>query len=228
MMRIIIISAIFLFFSAPLFAQGFIDRSTYYSYGTKLYAEAFYQPVVDSDSNEVTILFKIAHHALVFVRGNSIELGNFFEATPSLEATLRDSTGIIRHRLRWRDTLRVLNYDETESKDLYSQGYLTFFAIPGKYDATISLLDSYDRTAHKIDLTLEIKDFSVRNLISNPIFTDKVPGIRGFNFFPFIILSHSFVERSIRRGVFRFPKIIEFFSSFIKISSLNLTKLIIC
>lgn len=190
-MRCMLISLIFIIISGTLFAQGFVDRSTYYSYGTKLYAEVFYQPVADSDSLEVTLLFKIAHHALVFVRGNSIEFGNFFQANPAIEATLRDSTGIIRHRLRWRDTLRVFSYDETESKDLYTQGYLTFFARPGKYEAAISLLDTYDKTAHKIDLSVEIKDFASQPLISNPIFADKVAGIRDFNYYPFILGSNS-------------------------------------
>ncbi len=186
-MRTILFVLTFVLISTNLCAQGFIDRSTYYSFGTKLYAEAFYQPVAESDSLEVTLLFKIAHHALVFVRGNSIELGNYFQADPALEATLRDSTGIIRHRLRWRDTLRLLTYDDTESKDLYMQGYLTFLARPGKYEAVISLLDSYERTAHKIDLSMEFKDFSSQPLISIPIFAEKAPGIRDFNYYPFIL-----------------------------------------
>ncbi|MBE2188236.1 MAG: GWxTD domain-containing protein [Desulfobulbaceae bacterium] len=181
-----IISMIFLFHLQSI-AQGFSDRSSYYSYGTKMYAESFYQPIADNDSIEVTLMFKIVHHTLGFIKSNSNDKENHFFATPSLEIIIKDSDGIIRNRIRWKDTIHVNNYDDTESKDKFAIGYVQFNMMPGSYNSSISLLDSYDKKTHSIDLKLNPEDFSRKPLISNPVFVTKNAGISDYIYYPFIL-----------------------------------------
>lgn len=181
-----IISMIFLFHLQSI-SQGFSDRSSYYSYGTKMYAESFYQPIADNDSIEVTLMFKIVHHTLGFIKSNSNDKENHFFATPSLEIIIKDSDGIIRNRIRWKDTIHVNNYDDTESKDKFAIGYVQFNMMPGSYNSSISLLDSYDKKTHSIDLKLKPEDFSRKPLISNPVFVTKNAGISDYIYYPFIL-----------------------------------------
>lgn len=186
-MKFILMTVFFTILHIQLAAQGFSDRSTYYSYGTKMYAEAFYQPIADNDSLEITIMFKIVHHAMSFVKSTSIDRESYFFATPSVEITLRDTLGIIRNRQRWKDTLKLSRYEDTESKDKFSAGFIQFNMLPGIYNTSLSLLDSYDKESHKVELSLSIIDFSNKPIISQPIFVSKSAGITDYKYDPFIL-----------------------------------------
>ncbi|MCO5252106.1 MAG: GWxTD domain-containing protein [Candidatus Kapabacteria bacterium] len=181
-----IISIIFLF-QLHINAQGFSDRSTYYSYGTKMYAESFYQPIAGNDSIEITLMFKIVHHTLSFVKATESDRENQFSATPSIEIIMKDSDGIIRNRIRWKDTIYVNRYEDTESKDKFAVGFVLFNMMPGIYNTQITLLDAYDKKTHAVDLTLNPEDFSRKPLISKPVFVTKNPGISEFIYSPFIL-----------------------------------------
>lgn len=117
------------------FSQGrMLDRSSYYSYGERYYVDALVLPLEGRDSVEIDIIFKIVNDYLAFTQKNSDKSLSGYYAYPLVEIECRDSVGIIRKRLEWRDTIYKASYEETTSKTSYTYGSLKFHILTGDYN----------------------------------------------------------------------------------------------
>lgn len=155
-----------------LFAQkGNFDKSTYYSYGTNIYMEAYSLPGEKADSSQVIVMFKILYDALPFKQVNPLENPGAYLAVPEVEIVFADSDGIIRRRASWSDSLWVNSFIETNSKDKYTSGFLTLYMPPSKYDITIQIIDKYKQSNDKAEFEIDLnRNLNKSQIVSMPFF----------------------------------------------------------
>lgn len=171
----ILITVFFCFNILNVFSQNEqFDRSTYYSYGVKLFSEAHILPDAQADSLKVTILFKISYDAIQFVQKNPLENQGSYQGIATTEIYFKDSNGIIKNRNLWSDTIWISDYNETKSKVEYVYGMIETKLAKGNYDCSVILLDRFKIASEKNEIDINAdKDFSNKPQIGSPIFTFK-------------------------------------------------------
>lgn len=149
MKKIILISILFLT-SLQLISQTKFtnDRSSYYTYGSQFFAEAVVLPHEDADSIRVIIYYKIMNDVLSFQQIKDNKHNRQYMATSSVEAIIKDKTGIIREHSMKQDTIYVDTFEKTNSKTDYTVGYMEGVLPEGKFTGEVKL---YDRYAQKIE-----------------------------------------------------------------------------
>lgn len=168
--------------------QNQLDRSSFYSYGTRMFSEAHTLPSDSPDSINVLVMFKVVHEALLFVQANPLENPGSFQAIPSVEIFFKDELGIIKNRTLWTDTLWVNSYEDTKSKYKYSEGFVYIRLPIMNYNCTVQLLDRYRKPADKSEIKLNSKiNFSQSGTISDPIFAYSNPDLPAYKMVPFIL-----------------------------------------
>ena len=167
------------------------NRASFYSYGTRLFSEAHVLPDKSPDSINVMVLYKVVHEALVFIQVNPLENPGHFQAIPTVEIYFRDNSGIIRNRTLFSDTVWVNTYEETQSKDLYAQGYSVTKLSISDYTCTVQLLDRYRKPADKNEISLKSNlKFLKEPVISDPIFAHSSDKLIPSQVVPFILGSN--------------------------------------
>lgn len=166
---ILILSSLLLFIvlSSNIKANQ-IDKSAYYNFGEKFYVGANALPTGDGDSLEITVFFRLAHEIIPFTQ---LKSNNSFMGIPSVEITLKDTTGVIRRRALWDDTVYVAGYDETVTKGVFVYGCVSFKAATGFYDLIFQINDKYAQRIKKAVLRLNFdKTFFTMPSIAKPLF----------------------------------------------------------
>jgi hypothetical protein len=72
------------------------------------------------DSMTILAMFRIQYDALLFEKSTSFR--GAYVAFPSLEIESKDSNGIIKSRIQWKDSVFASNYEQTNSESLYAYG----------------------------------------------------------------------------------------------------------
>lgn len=165
--------SIFLFtFLFAMSLQSQTDKSIYYSYGTQFYSEHIVNANNSTDSIDVFVLYSIMYDALSFIK----EINNLsqfeYTAAPKIEVTFKDSDGIIRNRAFVNDTLITLNYEETNSKELFDKNSI-FTTLPkDNYEAKLSVYEN-KTLIYDTKFTIYGDSISLNNYFPKPIFCFK-------------------------------------------------------
>lgn len=172
-----LITVLFLASIASIAYGKQFDRSQYYSYGVKFYAETHAFPSEFSDSLDVGVFFKLMNEIVAFNKEQG-QLDRYY-AVPALEITCKDSDGIIRKRHLWRDTVRVYGYDQTLSKSNFIHGSSFFRLKAGEYKVKIKVDADFIKQATSKEIEFDVShSFYDKPTYSKPIFAmpnkDKV------------------------------------------------------
>jgi GWxTD domain-containing protein len=171
-MKKALITALVIILCLPMFAFGqrnrMRDRSMYYSYGEKLYADYFLQSAESPDSINILVSFRILFESISFKKDDRT---GGYTANPEAEIICRDENNIIRKREMWRTNIHVDDYETTASKEDYAFGSVDFNMPAGSYSIEIELLDMPDSRDNEYEFELDKKlDFSVAGMITPPVF----------------------------------------------------------
>ena len=132
-----------------------------------LYSELRALPHKSSDSMMILALFRIQYDVLVFEKSNSFR--GEFVAMPSLEIELKDTNGIIRGRVQWKDSVFAKTFEQSNDESMYAFGMRSLILQNNHYVATLSLTDK-GRVIKKMRLpTLAVRE------IGQPFFTSGNP-----------------------------------------------------
>lgn len=101
------------------------DKSFYYDYGKQFYAEAYQIGETGRDSVEALVLFRFSYSLMTFSKSTGFRNNsNSYTAAPNIFIDFRDSSGVIKKREKWTDTVVTGNYDTTKSKNYFYSGYV--------------------------------------------------------------------------------------------------------
>ncbi len=139
----IMIAAIaFLVLAISAYSQIPGDRSKYYNYGARFFAEVHLMPADSPDSVKAVVLLRMSYSTLNFIKPTeSTSLNKKFIAMPYVEAEFKDSKGIIRRLTEWRDTIITDDYNITTLRDVYTYGIMETTLINDNYSAQVKLYD---------------------------------------------------------------------------------------
>lgn len=142
--------------ASPLQAQraNRVQRATVGEYGERLYADAMILPRAGIDSADLFVSFRVAHDALTFTRvtDQSNNRGNF-SAEFTLSVEVRDSIGVIRSRVRFKDTAYVNSYDASIDRSAMHHGSCRVGIAPGTYRVILETLGQRESTKRSVTLS---------------------------------------------------------------------------
>jgi GWxTD domain-containing protein len=148
-----------------------MDKSAYYSYGTLLYAESHVLPYNNTDSIKIAVMFKLLYDAMQFTQVNPLENAGKFMAVPEVEIYFKDDQGVIKKRTMWSDTVWVNEFEQTNAKDKYTNGYLIVNLPSGNYTIVVQMIDKYKQAAEIEEIKVKAdKKFLQNSFICEPIF----------------------------------------------------------
>jgi len=132
-----------------------------------LYTEVRALSHSSEDSMNVLIMFRIQYDALTFERSSSFR--GEFVAFPALEIEMKDTNGIIRGRVQWKDSVFAPTFEQTNAEKTYAFGMRKLSMPKMQYGATLTLTDK-GRVVKKARIpSLLIK------MIGQPLFTNGNP-----------------------------------------------------
>ena len=149
-------------------SQSEKDRSVFYDYGKRFYFETHTLPVNTGDSINILTLFRISNSLLSFTKN-----GKGYSAFPQVELEYRDSNEIIKKRLVWKDTIIVIDYNDTKQKSAYNFGNVTAKLPTGKYKLNILLTDNGKNQIREIKHIIPKTSFAAEGNFSLPFFFRK-------------------------------------------------------
>lgn len=140
--------------------------------GERLYADVIVVPRTSMDSADLFVSFRVAHDALTFTRVTDMmnNAGNY-SAEFTLSVEVRDSIGVIRSRIRFKDTAYVNSYEESVDRAAMHHGSCRVGLAPGTYRVILETLSQRD--ANKRTVSLPSISFTPRSK------TLKAPGFIG-------------------------------------------------
>lgn len=154
--------------AGPLSAQrpNRVQRANMGEYGDRLYADAMILPRMSGDSADLFVSFRVAHDALTFTRVTDMnnDAGNF-AAEFTLSVEVRDSIGIIRSRVRFKDTAYVNSYDASIDRSAMHHGSCRIGIVPGTYKVVLETLGQRESTKRAVTLSQLSFTPSARGLI---------------------------------------------------------------
>ncbi|MBU3678801.1 MAG: GWxTD domain-containing protein [Candidatus Kapabacteria bacterium] len=130
--------------------------------GERLYADVMMVPRASMDSADLFVSFRVAHDALTFTRVTDMlnNAGNY-SAEFTLSVEVRDSIGVIRSRVRFKDTAYVNSYEESIDRAAMHHGSCRVGLAPGTYRVILETLSQRD--ANKRSVTLSPISFTPRS-----------------------------------------------------------------
>lgn len=146
-----------------------VDRSTYYSYGTQFYVETLTVPDISKDSIHVYVMYNIMYDALAFKKKINDLSRVYYSASPKIEITFKDDTGIIRNRAFKIDSIDIDEYKRTSSKSDFHLGILSTKLPKNDFEAKFNIYENKSSLYEK-DIDIEGKSIETDNYISEPIF----------------------------------------------------------
>jgi GWxTD domain-containing protein len=168
---LIILMAFLNILPLSLFAQVQKQPSSLYptldSQRESLYTEVRALHHASEDSMTIISLFRIQYDALIFEKSGSFR--GEYVAFPSLEIEAKDSNGIIKARLQWKDSVFAANYEQTNSEVLYAFGLRAVTIPKNQYAIVLSLMDR-GQIIKKVRISkIALQEFA------NPLFTSDNP-----------------------------------------------------
>jgi GWxTD domain-containing protein len=162
------------------------DRSQYYEYGTRLFAEAIVLPSTTPDSMNLYVMYRISYSIMNFSKVSGRE--DKFYSTPVVEFEFRDSTGIIRKRLAHSDTIVIKNYNEIKSRSDYYYGYM-FTKLPNThFEINGTFSDAQTKSSRKFKAKIiDHTEFLKKSTIGNPILTSPLREKETNYYIPFVM-----------------------------------------
>lgn len=164
------------------------DRSKYYNFGARFFSEVYLMPTESPDSLKALVLFRISYSTLDFIKPEKVSNDMInFKALPLVEAEFKDSEGIIRKIIEWRDTIVSKDYDVTKDRDVFVFGSIETTLATDDYSAEIKLFKDNQTVTKEIKIP-EIKktDFYNESCIAIPIFANKLKQNGNVIYNPFI------------------------------------------
>ncbi|MBU3698522.1 MAG: GWxTD domain-containing protein [Candidatus Kapabacteria bacterium] len=153
---LLVLATLFVGVASPLTAQraNRVQRATVGEYGDKLYADAMMLPRAGIDSADIFVSFRVAHDALTFTRvtDQNNSKGNF-SAEFTLSVEVRDSIGVIRSRVRFKDTAYVNSYDASIDRSAMHHGSCRIGIAPGTYRVVLETLGQRETTKRTVTLS---------------------------------------------------------------------------
>jgi len=168
--------------------RGVQDRMMFLDYGDRFHAEAVAIPTERGDSARIIVMFRLANDFLTFVRNDDrFDIGGNFKAEMSVSIEVRDSLGVIRQRVPWKDTAYTNTFEETNSKTDFHYGWSSVGVGPGTYVVSVELLAKKESQQRKLKLpALSFNPLSTNSQITQPIFGLPLAKSGGTTVQPFI------------------------------------------
>lgn len=162
-----------LFLFLPISMQAQIQKNGSSLYPTlesqrePLYTEIRTLHHSSEDSMIILAMFRIQYDALLFEKSSSFR--GEFVAFPSLEIESKDTNGIIKSRIQWKDSVFAANYEQTNSESLYAFGMRSITVPRTHYAIVISLVDKGQVIKKMRIPKVILQEFA------NPLFTSENP-----------------------------------------------------
>jgi GWxTD domain-containing protein len=175
----------------PVFAQTqnaqIQTRSIFVDVGEKLYAEAIVLPTERVDSAGVAVFFRISHAMLSFTRvleGDEVR-GNF-SAPVTVSIEVRDSIGVVRKRIAFKDTAFVNTFEQTNDRTLFRYGWRLVTIPPGKFDLTLETQSAKESTQRRLALPPVVFTPSSHTTLTRPFFVEEIKQQDSIYITPFV------------------------------------------
>lgn len=117
-------------------------------------AEAFALPAATSDSARIVVMFRMRYDMLQFKPTGSspvVSQGSF-AAVPYVITEVKDSIGIIRSRVEWKDSVFAVGTDAASMRSVWVSGVTEGIVASGKYSVQISIGDRTNSVVRRVKL----------------------------------------------------------------------------
>lgn len=129
------------------------EKQVFVDYGDRFYGEAIAVPTSSGDSASLLVFFRMANDFLTFTKvTDRKDINGNFKADMAVSIEIRDSIGVIRHRIPWRGTAYVNSYEETNSKTDFHFGSATVKVAPNTYSITLEILSQKESNQRRLAL----------------------------------------------------------------------------
>ncbi len=146
------------------------DKSFYYDYGKQFYSEAHIIGEKGIDSAECVIFFRFSYSLMTFAKSTDVRnIGTSYTAYPNIFIDFRDSTGLIKKREKWTDTVSVNSYDSTKSKSNFYPGFIKVTLPRSISSINIEFRNDQLAALKRDKLNINLNKFVFGASISNPM-----------------------------------------------------------
>ena len=132
-----------------------------------LYSELRALPHASPDSMMIMAMFRIQYDALIFERSTSFR--GEYVAMPTLEIEIKDTNGIIRGRIQWKDSVFAQTFEQSNDTKGYVFGMRSVILQRNHYVVTLALLDK-----GRVIKKFRLPSIALRG-IGQPLFTSGNP-----------------------------------------------------
>jgi hypothetical protein len=132
-----------------------------------LYSELRALPHASPDSMMIMAMFRIQYDALIFERSTSFR--GEYVAMPTLEIEIKDTNGIIRGRIQWKDSVFAQTFEQSNDTKGYVFGMRSVILQRNHYVVTLALLDK-----GRVIKKFRLPSIALRE-IGQPLFTSGNP-----------------------------------------------------
>lgn len=127
------------------------EKQVFVDYGDRFYGEAIAVPTATGDSASLMVFFRMANDFLTFTKvTDRKDINGNFKADMAVSIEIRDSIGVIRHRIPWRGTAYVNAYEETNSKTDFHFGTASVKVAPNTYSITLEILSQKESNQRRL------------------------------------------------------------------------------
>lgn len=130
------------------------DKSRYFIFGEPYKATAIVMPHESPDSITANILFRISYETLQF-RKVKLKGQESYTAYTDVKIDFTDTTGVVRGRTQWKDTIVTYDYAETIDKNLWVEGAYTVNLPKIDYTASLEFDNRSKYRNNEIDLLIK-------------------------------------------------------------------------
>lgn len=189
-MRIVLV-VVGILAALPLYSQvpnGQRARLDLLDYGDRFYGEAYVLPTTRPDSATVVIFFRMANDFMTFTKvTDRNDVGGNFKAEMRLSIEARDSMGVIRQRLQWKESVYCNYFEQTNSKNDFHYGWARIAIAPGSFTVGLEIVSTKESGQKKLRLPTVTFDPDASNRqLAPPMFGVPVDGPQGDIVRPFI------------------------------------------
>ncbi len=132
-----------------------------------LYSELRALPHASPDSMMIMAMFRIQYDALIFERSTSFR--GEYVAMPTLEIEIKDTNGIIRGRIQWKDSVFAQTFEQSNDTKGYVFGMRSVILQRNHHVVTLALLDK-----GRVIKKFRLPSIALRE-IGQPLFTSGNP-----------------------------------------------------
>lgn len=169
-MKIILISSIIILLSFSLFAQDEPIKINNKIFGEVVFYKDFLSFISDKPGlTRVDIFVQVPYKSIQFIKSSE-----GFTAKYSITASIFDTTKTkLKVEKTWNETVNVLDYSITTSKENYNLSKKSFDLKPGSYLIRIALEDLDSRKVTTSENIVVVKDFDKKISLSDILLISK-------------------------------------------------------